>query len=251
MNARATARPTTSRAGRSASRSRPPWRWRSVPPPCGRGTRGSSTSASGSPTSRHPDTRRPQPGARASRQAGPATRRPPASPELRAAVAQRYRKDFGCPSVPTRWRSPSGASRPSTSPARPSSTAATRSSFRRPTGPRSRRPYAWPGGDPSSSRPGEGRLQGHGARRSARPHGPKTKAVILNSPSNPTGAVIDPEELLVIGDMAQRRKFTLLYDDTYARLTFERGDTSPLAAARGTPRASVSSCSGRRPRATA
>src|SRR6185436_5518925 len=43
---------------------------------------------------------------------------------------------------------------------------------------------------------------------------------------NPTGAVIDAEDLLVIGDMAQRRKFTLLYDDTYARLSFgkESGD---------------------------
>ena len=51
---------------------------------------------------------------------------------------------------------------------------------------------------------------------------PRTKAVILNSPCNPTGAVIDPEDLLVIGDMAQRRKFTILYDDTYARLTFAK-----------------------------
>jgi aspartate aminotransferase len=60
----------------------------------------------------------------------------------------------------------------------------------------------------------------------------KTKAVILNSPSNPTGSVIDPEDLLVIGDMAQRRKFTLLYDDTYARLSFGRGDSSALQAIR-------------------
>jgi len=49
---------------------------------------------------------------------------------------------------------------------------------------------------------------------------PRTKAVILNSPSNPTGAVIAPEDLLAIGSMARRRKFTLLYDDTYARLGF-------------------------------
>jgi aspartate aminotransferase len=48
----------------------------------------------------------------------------------------------------------------------------------------------------------------------------RTKAVILNSPSNPTGALIEPEELLLIGHMARRRKFTLLYDDTYARLGF-------------------------------
>jgi len=58
------------------------------------------------------------------------------------------------------------------------------------------------------------------ARLVSKATGPRTKAVILNSPSNPTGAVIDPEDLLVIGDMAQRRKFTILYDDTYARLSF-------------------------------
>jgi len=57
---------------------------------------------------------------------------------------------------------------------------------------------------------------------------PKTKAVIINSPCNPTGAVIDHEELLVIGDMAQRRKFTVIYDDTYAHLTFGKGDSSAL-----------------------
>jgi len=60
------------------------------------------------------------------------------------------------------------------------------------------------------------------ARLVSKATSPRTKAVILNSPSNPTGAVIDPEDLLVIGDMAQRRKFTLLYDDTYARLSFGR-----------------------------
>ena len=34
----------------------------------------------------------------------------------------------------------------------------------------------------------------------------------------------------MIGDMAQRRKFTVLYDDTYARLAFERRDDSALQA---------------------
>jgi aspartate aminotransferase len=58
------------------------------------------------------------------------------------------------------------------------------------------------------------------ARLVSKATSPRTKAVILNSPSNPTGAVIDSEDLLVIGDMAQRRKFTILYDDTYARLSF-------------------------------
>jgi aspartate aminotransferase len=62
------------------------------------------------------------------------------------------------------------------------------------------------------------------ARMISKATSPKTKAVILNSPSNPTGAVIEPEDLLVIGDMAGRRKFTLLYDDTYARLAFSKTD---------------------------
>jgi aspartate aminotransferase len=57
---------------------------------------------------------------------------------------------------------------------------------------------------------------------------PRTKAVIINTPNNPTGAVIDPEDLLVIGDMAQRRKFTVLYDDTYARMAFSRRDSATL-----------------------
>jgi aspartate aminotransferase len=70
------------------------------------------------------------------------------------------------------------------------------------------------------------------ARLISKATSPKTKAVILNSPSNPTGAVIDPEDLLVIGDMAQRRKFTLLYDDTYARLSFGRAENGALQALR-------------------
>lgn len=61
---------------------------------------------------------------------------------------------------------------------------------------------------------------------------PRTKAVLLNSPSNPTGAVVDAEELLVIGNMAQRRKFTILYDDTYSRLVYGRSDHSALQALR-------------------
>ena len=66
------------------------------------------------------------------------------------------------------------------------------------------------------------------ARMISRATSPRTKAVILNSPSNPTGAVIESEDLLVIGDMAQRRHFTLFYDDTYARLLYGRADVSSL-----------------------
>lgn len=70
------------------------------------------------------------------------------------------------------------------------------------------------------------------ARMISKATSPRTKAVILNSPANPTGAVIDDEDLLVIGDMSQRRKFAILYDDTYARLSFGRTDRSALQALR-------------------
>lgn len=66
------------------------------------------------------------------------------------------------------------------------------------------------------------------ARTISKATGPRTKAVLLNTPNNPTGAVIDSDDLLVIGDMAQRRKFTILYDDTYARMVFGRNDTPAL-----------------------
>jgi len=54
----------------------------------------------------------------------------------------------------------------------------------------------------------------------ARKVGPKTRAVMVNSPSNPTGAVIEPGELLKLARLAKQRGFWLLYDDTYAHLTF-------------------------------
>jgi aspartate aminotransferase len=57
---------------------------------------------------------------------------------------------------------------------------------------------------------------------------PKTRAVILNSPANPTGAVIQPEEFLALARLARRRGFTLVYDDTYARLTFDGAAPPPL-----------------------
>jgi aspartate aminotransferase len=64
------------------------------------------------------------------------------------------------------------------------------------------------------------------ARLVRRAVGPRTRAVILNSPSNPTGAVIEPAELEAIGALAARRGFALIWDDTYAHLSFG-GDGGP------------------------
>ncbi len=60
------------------------------------------------------------------------------------------------------------------------------------------------------------------ARQIARALTPRTRAVVLNTPSNPTGSIVEPEELLRIGELARRRDFTIVYDDTYAHLAFRR-----------------------------
>jgi aspartate aminotransferase len=70
------------------------------------------------------------------------------------------------------------------------------------------------------------------ARMVAKAVTPKTRAVILNSPSNPTGAVIEPDDLRAIGELARRRRFALLYDDTYARLGFGNSADPGLQALR-------------------
>jgi aspartate aminotransferase len=61
---------------------------------------------------------------------------------------------------------------------------------------------------------------------------PKTRAVLINSPSNPTGAVIASEDLLAIARLCKRRGIALLYDDTYARLSFLPIDKALLPAVR-------------------
>jgi aspartate aminotransferase len=58
------------------------------------------------------------------------------------------------------------------------------------------------------------------ARAVAKVLSPRTRMVVVNSPSNPTGAIVAPEELLAIARLARRHDFWLLYDDTYSRLAF-------------------------------
>ena len=46
----------------------------------------------------------------------------------------------------------------------------------------------------------------------------KTKVLVLNSPSNPTGMIYSREELLVIGNWAVEHDILILADDIYGRL---------------------------------
>ncbi|MBI4826960.1 MAG: pyridoxal phosphate-dependent aminotransferase [Nitrospirae bacterium] len=49
----------------------------------------------------------------------------------------------------------------------------------------------------------------------------KTKAFILNSPSNPTGLAYDKKTLEMIADMAVRHDFYIISDEIYEKLTYD------------------------------
>jgi aspartate/methionine/tyrosine aminotransferase len=54
--------------------------------------------------------------------------------------------------------------------------------------------------------------------------GDKTKAIVLVSPSNPTGKIFSEEELRRIGQIALERDLLILLDDPYCHFTYENGD---------------------------
>ncbi|MFN2387752.1 MAG: pyridoxal phosphate-dependent aminotransferase [Thermoanaerobaculia bacterium] len=51
--------------------------------------------------------------------------------------------------------------------------------------------------------------------------GPATRGVILNSPNNPTGAVVEPRELAAILRWCADREAWLLFDETYDRFLYD------------------------------
>ncbi len=61
---------------------------------------------------------------------------------------------------------------------------------------------------------------------------PRTKLVILNSPSNPTGGVLKPELLDGIAQLAVKHDFWVLSDEIYCRVLYE-GRHSSIAALPG------------------
>ena len=50
---------------------------------------------------------------------------------------------------------------------------------------------------------------------------PKTRAIVLNSPNNPTGCVLSEESLSIVAELAQKHDFTILCDNVYAALSQE------------------------------
>jgi aspartate aminotransferase len=51
--------------------------------------------------------------------------------------------------------------------------------------------------------------------------GPRTRGVILNSPSNPAGAAYDAGELRALADVIARHQLLVISDDVYERLTYD------------------------------
>lgn len=49
---------------------------------------------------------------------------------------------------------------------------------------------------------------------------PKTRCLWLNAPSNPTGATLTKTELVWIVELARKHNLIILYDNTYAEITF-------------------------------
>lgn len=58
---------------------------------------------------------------------------------------------------------------------------------------------------------------------------PRTKLLIINSPQNPTGSVLDPQDLDRIADIALKHDLVVLSDEIYSRLLY-RGAHGSVAA---------------------
>jgi len=60
---------------------------------------------------------------------------------------------------------------------------------------------------------------------------PKTKAIVINSPSNPSGAMLDGERLAAIAKVIEGRDILVISDDIYHKLVYEGEFASILTAA--------------------
>ncbi len=63
--------------------------------------------------------------------------------------------------------------------------------------------------------------------------GPKTRFVLLNSPHNPTGTVLDRDELQAVADLAIEHDLVVITDEVYEHLVFDAHEHVPLATLPG------------------
>lgn len=68
---------------------------------------------------------------------------------------------------------------------------------------------------------------------------PRTKAIMINSPGNPTGAALPREDVEAVQDLAQRHRLWVISDEIYAELTYEGEHVCAASIARSKPRTVV------------
>jgi len=61
----------------------------------------------------------------------------------------------------------------------------------------------------------------------------RTKAILLNTPHNPTGKVFSVDELAVVADLAREHDLTVISDEVYEHLTFDGLRHVPIATVPG------------------
>jgi len=68
---------------------------------------------------------------------------------------------------------------------------------------------------------------------------PRTKAIIVNSPVNPTGRVLSTEEIACVLNFAEQHDLWILFDQVYSALLYTGEFSSPLSMAGGRERVFV------------
>lgn len=81
---------------------------------------------------------------------------------------------------------------------------------------------------PVTLRPAEGRFTFDPADLGAAV-GPRTRAILVNSPHNPTGTVFTRDELGIIADLCREHDLIAITDEVYEHLTFDGVEHHPLA----------------------
>ena len=62
---------------------------------------------------------------------------------------------------------------------------------------------------------------------------PRTRMIVINSPANPTGGVLTPDDLRRIAEIAIERDLVVLSDEIYSRILYDGEEHSSIAALPG------------------
>ena len=69
---------------------------------------------------------------------------------------------------------------------------------------------------------------------------PKTKVILINSPSNPTGAAFNEEELLAIAQLAQEKDLFVISDELYEDIVYDGREHISIASLSGMKERTIS-----------